>query len=184
MEEEKENIVEEEEILEEEEMVIQDLPDSPITDIPVPDIVEEDVKVQTDGRKFSELSAFEKIKFASAQNGVEVKKPQSSCKKCHGSGVISTRIIKTEVPITSGDTSGTEMISEELPNPCRCIFRKEDLHKMFTGKVPLSKKMERSLFKRTKKPSIKVKLEKKQKAIKNKAKKQMKKKMKKKFNKR
>ena len=179
---------EDEELLEEEEAELPSLPSSPIGNIPAPEIVEEDVKVQTDGRNFSELSSYEKIKFAAAQNGVVVKKPNTTCNHCHGTGVVSIRTIETEVPTSSGDTSGTEMISEEIPNPCRCIFKKEDMYKMFTGRVPITRQLERSKYKRNRKlivaNSKQTLLEKKRISEKKKANKKAKKKMRKKFNRR
>jgi hypothetical protein len=177
----------EDEIVEEEDEIVQDLPETNLLDLPSPEIVEENVKLKTDGRNFSELSSFEKVKFAASQNGVAVEEPKSSCKYCHGTGIVSTKKIKTETPISSGDTSGTEII-EELPNPCRCIFKKEDLPKMFTGKILMSRKLERSQNKDFQKKNLKksstFKLEKIRLAKKKRNKKKAKKKMKKKFNKR
>jgi hypothetical protein len=183
----------EEEILEEEESELPNLPVSPIDNIPQPEIVEENVKVQTDGRNFSDLSNYEKIKFAAAQNGVVVKKPNTTCKHCYGTGVISTKkVIDPAYGLsgTSGDTSGIDVDSliEEIPNPCRCIFHKADIPKMFTGKVPLTRKLERLQFKtqRIKKlqKSTSFKFEQLRLAKKKKAKKKSRKKMNKKFNKR
>jgi hypothetical protein len=179
-----ENNIEEEIFEEEGEVKEYNIPD--ITNVPIPEIVEEDVKLKTDGRNFSELSAYEKIKFASAQNGVGIKKPKSSCKYCNGTGVISHRTITTDMPVTSGDTSGTEEISESIPNPCRCIFNKDDLPKMFTGRVPISRKLERKQEKQNRRLYVinKTEEEKKRIAEKKKAKKKANKKHKKKFNKR
>jgi hypothetical protein len=118
------------------------------------DVVEE-VPVQGDDRKFSELSHYEKIKLAASQNGVDVLKPKSSCKHCLGRGYISIKNVSTpslptsseyktsSTPLSAIPTSAFEIITEELPNPCRCIFRKEDQHKMFTGNVTLGRKQYR-----------------------------------------
>jgi len=184
---ENEDLVEEE--LFEEEGEIQNLPDSPILDIPIPDTVEEYVKLNTDGRNFNELSSYEKIKFAASQNGVAVKKPNSTCNNCNGTGVVSHRNITTDVPTVNSDgTSAMETVSEQIPNPCRCIFDKKDLPKMFTGKVPVTRKLERANEKRNRKLllmcSKDIILEKERLLEKRKAKKKAKKKMRKKFNKR
>lgn len=195
MEEKNDNIIEgqileeqifEEEILEEEGQAI--LSNSPIKDIPIPNIVEEKVQIQTDGKPFNQLSNLEKIKFASAEMGVEILEPKKSCKHCFGTGIISVR--KFEDPtykLTSG-TTGTSGLIEEIPNPCRCIFKKQDLSKMFTGKVSLTTKLEKIQYKKLRKISVskspKALSEKQRLLIKKMEKKKTKKKLRKKFNRR
>ena len=125
----KEEIVEEE-ILEEE---ITDTPEEIKTvkyDTPTP--VEEEVDVADDGRKFSDLSPMEKIKVASTSFGVTLKEPNSSCRRCHGLGYVSMKSVWT-----SADDG--EKINEEITNPCRCIFHKDDKQKMFTGMLSLGR---------------------------------------------
>jgi len=174
----------EEEILEED----MEIPDVPVLDIPQPKPEEDFVQIESDGKSFSELTNYEKIKMAAAQNGVSIKDPNPSCNKCNGTGIVSIRTISTEIPITSGDTSATETVSEELPNPCRCIFKKEDLGKMFTGKVLLSRKLDRIQYKQRRQEqrdnNPKLKKEKENRLRKLKAKKLAKKRLKKKHNKR
>ena len=179
---------EEDELFEEEEDEETELPNSSLNNIPIPNVVEENVQLKTDGKPFNELSNYEKIKFASAQNGVEVLEPKKSCKHCHGTGVISTRQIKDPTyGLTSGN-EGTSGLIEEIPNPCRCLFKKQDLPKMFTGKVRLTTKMEKLQYKRLRKifviNSSKALDEKQRRLDKNKAKKKTRKKLRKKFNKR
>lgn len=182
-----EDVVEEEEELVEEDGDVSDLPDSPIGDLPQPEPVEEKVKIQTDGKPFNELSNLEKIKFASAQNGVETLEPNKSCKKCHGTGIVSVRQIEDPTYGLTSGTEGTSGLIEEIPNPCRCIFKKHDIPKMFTGKVPLTTQMQKLQEKRLRKIQVllspKVAEEKKRIAEKKKAKKKARKKLKKKHNK-
>ena len=114
--------------------------------------VEEDVQLQGDGRKFSELSHLEKIRMASSQHGVQILNPKPSCKWCHGSGIVSTRTISSVVPNES--TSAMEVVKEEMPNPCKCLFRKEDRHKMFTGSQPMTTKLEKEEDKKNRKLTV------------------------------
>lgn len=129
----------------EEEFEVED-PKQVTYDSPTP--IQEDVAVEGNAneeeKKFSELSNYEKIKMASLQHGVVVKPPNPSCKHCYGRGYISTITLTAPVePTSGGDTSAVELITEELPNPCKCIYRKEDRHKMFTGNISLGSKQAR-----------------------------------------
>lgn len=136
-------INENEELFEEEvENEVEEISVPDITNLPKPDVVEEDIKVATDGKKFSELSPFEKIRLASAQQGIIVKQPNSSCKKCNGTGYTSTITYETSsIPedsiytsaenVSAIPTSAYEVKKEEIPNPCKCIYKKEDVQKAF-----------------------------------------------------
>jgi excinuclease UvrABC ATPase subunit len=142
-------IVEEvvEELVEEEGEIVEESIDK----IDVPEVLEE-VQIKGDGRKFSELSNLEKIRMASAQHGVQILEPKSSCKSCYGSGIVSTRIISSMIPNES--TSAMEKVSEEIPNPCKCLFKKEDRHKMFNGLRYMTRKLEKEEDKKNRKLTV------------------------------
>lgn len=53
------------------------------------------------------LTPFEKIQNASKEQGIDILEPNPNCKKCYGRGYVSINV-KTQ-----------------LPNPCMCIFTKE-----------------------------------------------------------
>lgn len=54
-----------------------------------------------------ELTPYDKIKAVAAEQGIKISKPDQNCKRCYGRGYISVE-------------SKTQM-----PNPCMCIFEKE-----------------------------------------------------------
>ena len=176
----------EEEILEEE--VGDDVEDTSEVQnesVPLPEVVEEDLEVQGGGGEevnFSELPHLEKIRMASQQQGVRILEPNKSCKKCYGRGYISVKTYNTPVLGTSGISTG-EYKTEELPNPCKCIYRKEDMGKMFVGHPNMNKreieKFQSKLKKKQKKMSPQMLAEKKRILDKKKEKKKKKRKGKK-----
>ena len=107
----------------------------------LPEVETTDVEVADDPKQkkvpFHELAPLAKIRIAAESNGVIIKDPDPSCRKgCHGRGYISTSVMKT-----SSAEKGEEVY--ELPNPCKCIFRKNDIPKMFTGNILLNRKLRR-----------------------------------------
>lgn len=121
--------------------------------LPVIDPVE--VEVPTDPNKpkipFNKLSPLEKIRMAAAQNGIiTLSAGKPSCKSCYGRGYVSQTVLK----VPEGTSSTDDMTVDDegkvrLPNPCKCIFYKKDLPKVFTGNVALSRVLRRRLEKRT-----------------------------------
>ena len=124
--------------------------------------------------KWDELPPLEKIKIASNQNQVAIKEPDKNCKRCFGRGYIGIRSLPKK---------DDEKV--ELPIPCRCIFNKEDLPKMFTGLIRLGSKERKKQERTERKQNKKEKLEETKKYILEKKKilKKKKKKLQKKINK-
>ena len=81
---------------------------------------------------FAKLSHLEKIKMIATQKGVSASEPNKKCKKCYGRGYVSvsTSVVKVE---------GEDDIVQETPNVCKCMFSKDDLPKVFSGKVLLGR---------------------------------------------
>jgi len=99
------------------------------------DPVEEQIDVQVpEGQEgeFFDLPHLEKIKLAAQQHGVSLKDPDKDCNKCHGRGYVSVR----SFTISADDKE----VTREIPNPCKCVFEKHDLPKMFTGMISLGRK--------------------------------------------
>jgi hypothetical protein len=92
------------------------------------EVVVTEKKTTKDTVSFSDLPNLEKIKIAAEQNGVTILEPKKNCKYCNGLGYVSVK-----------NFSSSKDESIEMPNPCRCIFAKEDLAKMFTGRIRLGR---------------------------------------------
>jgi hypothetical protein len=112
---------------------IYDSPDQDAVEIEMPNTTKEETI------PFNQLPMLERIKIAASQNDVGILEPKSNCKNCYGRGYIST----TTIEITSG--AGENMA---LPNPCTCIFNKQDIPKMFPGNVFRNGKQNRKYEKR------------------------------------
>ena len=98
---------------------------------------------------FKLLSPLQKIQMVAAQQGIETLSAAPSCKKCYGRGYIS----ETVIPVPQELSASREAEMDEdgqvhLPNPCKCIFKKEDRPKMFRGTINLNRKLQRKYEKR------------------------------------
>lgn len=113
-------------------------------DYDLPEVIETDVEVPVDPNQkrvsFHDLEPLKKIAIAARSQGVSIKEPDPNCNGCHGTGYISTQTFKT-----SG-SDGEE--TYELPQPCKCVFHKQDLPKMFKGSISLGSKARRKYEKR------------------------------------
>lgn len=102
-----------------------DLPEVETTEIDVTSQEGKEEKVP-----FNDLPHLEKIRIVSEQHGVKISKPKKSCNHCYGRGYISVKTLAT---------SDKEEEAIEMPNPCKCIFKKEDRGQMFTGNIILGR---------------------------------------------
>jgi len=73
----------------------------------------------------SNMSEFDKIQLAAKEHGVKINSPKPNCKKCYGRGYVSV------------DTKS------KLPNPCTCIFNKEERKVMSSQLLPKNRKQRR-----------------------------------------
>lgn len=146
------------------------IPESPVEEIEIPQQPIQEVH----NEKWDSLTPLEKIRIASSQNGVTIKEPDKSCKYCYGKGYIATKTLEQD------DESKVE-----LPVPCRCIFHKQDIPKMFTGLKNLNRvdRRKNDLIEQKKSSIKKLEEIKKIKLEKIKKEKKTKKKLHKKFNK-
>jgi len=102
------------------------------------DVVEEiTVPKDPNEKEFKDMDHYEKLAFVSAQRGIMVKKPNHNCRACYGRGYVSV----TSVTVSGEDGD----ITEQIPNACKCIYSREDYHKVFSGKAFLNRKLQRQL---------------------------------------
>lgn len=181
-----EDTIFEDDITEEEGDDVIDTSEGEVGNLPLPEVREEELELPDDGKKFDDLTHYEKIKMASQSHGVTVKEPKKDCKSCYGRGYISTRTVSTPVVGTSGLPTG-EINTQILPNPCKCMFKKEDIPKMFVNENKMTKKqlinMDKKLSKIKRARNPKIIAENKRLADIKRAKKKKKKKLNKKRNK-